>query len=362
MKKILSVIILLPLLLASCAENVPVTTDEVTETEITSEVTETETKTETETETETEDIKTEENCMQLIPDLEFKTGMRLITQKDHNNNDSFRVFKTVGFYGDKVKEQTARWGLAQWDSGTDLSKCLTESETGTVTDGKYRTFSYDPDQNMMTFYLDTSAYYNGRPAVQGDYWPHLLIEQEDFRYKELDKPTREYYRCKCKSMILSMDIRLGDYTETAVDGDWVRAAQFLLYFYVKGINSNDFCWFGIQFFDNRWDKGDHYIGYDGGKADASGAMIYLIGSKYVYPGESLWKDGSPQPNGDWRHIEIDLRPYLDDMLQKGLEDGYFKVKSIDKLCINGMNMGWETIGTFSHTMYVKNLSLISYPG
>ena len=358
MKKILSVIILLPFLLASCAENVPVATDAVTETEtITAEEV---TETKTETETETEEDKTEENCMQLIPDLEFKTGMRLITQKDHNNNDSFRVFKTVGFYGDKVKEQTARWGLAQWDSGTDLSKCLIESDVGTVTDGKYRAFSYDPGQNMMTFFLDTSAYYQGRPSVQGDYWPHLLIEQEDFRYKELDKPTREYYKCRCKSIILSMDIKLGDYSETAIDGDWVRAAQFLLYFYVKGINSADFCWFGIQLFDNRWDKNEHYIGYDGGKADASGAMIYSIGSKYVYSGESLWKDGAPQPNGEWKHIEIDLRPYLDDMLQKGLDDGYFKVKSIDKLCLNGMNMGWETIGTFSHTMYVKNLSLTSY--
>jgi hypothetical protein len=26
-----------------------------------------------------------------------------------------------------------------------------------------------------------------------------------------------------------------------------------------------------------------------------------------------------------------------------------------------MNMGWETIGTFDHTMYVKNLTLTSYP-
>lgn len=358
MKRIISVLILLPLLLSACTSPPEITeTAIITETELT---TETEIITETVTEEETEEEKSEVKSMQLIPDLEFKTGMRLITQKDHKNNDSFRVFQTHAFYDEKVKESTARWGLAQWDSGTDLSQCLIESNKSTVTDGKYRTFSYDADENMMTFYLDTSAYYQGSPAVQGDYWPHLLIEQEDFRYKELDKPTREYYKCRCKSIILSLDIKLGDYSETAVDGDWVRAAQFLLYFYVKGINSNDFCWFGIQFFDNRYDKGDHYIGYDGGKADASGAMIYLIGSKYAYPGESLWKDGAPQPNGEWRHIEIDLKPYLEDMLQKGLEDGYFKVKTLDKLCLNGMNMGWETIGTFSHTMYVKNLSLVSY--
>lgn len=302
-----------------------------------------------------------ENCMQLIPDLQFRTGMRLITQKDHKNNESFSVFKTVDFYGREAKEQNARWGLAQWDSGTDLRDCLIGRADGAVTDGRYRTFSYDKAENMMTFYLDTSGYYKGKPAALGDYWPHLLIEQEDFRYNEWDSKAKAYFNCGCKSIVLSMDIKLGDYSETETDGDWVRAAQFLLYVYAKGINTNDFCWFGVSLFDNRWDKNDHYINYDGGKADASGAMIYLIGSKYAYPGKSLWKDGKPEPNGEWRHIELDLRPYLDDMLRKGLDDGYFKAKTIDGLCLNGMNMGWETIGTFSHTMYVKNLSLVSYP-
>ena len=308
----------------------------------------------------TEEIKKEVRSMQIIPDKKFETGMRLLTQKDHGDNDNFRTFGKHSFYGKKVNLAQTKWRLAQWDSGQDLSECIIESDDKTITDGKWRTFAYDPETDTMTFRLDTSAYYQGKPAVLGDYWPHLLIEQGEFNYKEMAS-EREFYRCKSKSIVLSMDIKLGDYKETPVDGDWVRAAQFLLYFYVKGINSGDFCWFGIQLFDNRWEKNDHYIGYDGGKADASGSMIYSIGSKYVYPGESLWKDGAPKPNGDWVHIELDIRPYLDDMLQKGLDDGYFKAKSIDKFCIDGMNMGWETIGTFDHTMYVKNFELISYP-
>lgn len=303
----------------------------------------------------------EDNGMQIIPDIKFETGMRLITQKDHSNGDAIKTFGKHSFYGGKVNLATVRWRLAQWDSGPDLSECIIEAGDSTITDGKWRQFSYDPEENMMTFRLDTSAYYQGRPAVAGDYWPHLLIEQDDFGYSDLDSYTREYYKCRSGKIVLSMDIRLGDYKETAIDGDWVRAAQFLLYFYVKGINTNDFCWFGIQLFDNRVDKNEHYVGYDGGKADASGAMIYSIGSKYVYPGESLWKDGAPRPNGDWVHIEIDIRPYLDDMFERGRGDGYFKAGSIKQLCISGMNMGWETIGTFDHTMYVKNLALTSYP-
>ena len=335
-------------------------TAELTETAGTGQSSAPSTEPDTEPDTETDNQK-EVRSMQLIPDIKLETGMRLITQKDHADGDAIKTFGKHGFYGKKVNLATARWRLAQWDSGPDLSECIIEAGDSTITDGKWREFSYDPEENVMTFRLDTSAYYQGRPAVAGDYWPHLLIEQDTFGYADLDRDTREYYRCKSKSIVLSMDIRLGDYTETPIEGDWVRAAQFLLYFYVKGINSNDFCWFGIQLFDNRWDRNDNYIGYDGGKADASGAMIYSIGSKYLYGRNGLWKNGQPQPNGDWVHIEIDIRPYLDDMLSRGLADGYFKAKSIDKLCINGMNMGWETIGTFDHTMYVKNLALTSYP-
>ena len=49
------------------------------------------------------------------------------------------------------------------------------------------------------------------------------------------------------------------------------------------------------------------------------------------------------------------------MLEHGQADGYFKANTLNGLCLNGMNMGWETIGTFDHTMYVKNFALTSYP-
>lgn len=314
--------------------------------------------------TEPETEKPEEKGMELIPDLKFEKGLELLSQKDHANGDAIKTLGTHSFYADKTAENPV-WRLAQWDSGPCLIENRVDRGISEITDGAYRSFSYLPSKNEMTFFLDTSLYYQGKPAKQGDYWPHLLIEEGDFGYQSLPAETKAYYSCGAEKLVFSMDVRMDEYDLTKITGDWVRAAQFLLYFYVKGVNSNDFCWFGVQIFDNRTEWSANYIGYDGGKPDASSAMIYLIGTKNVYPsadegGCPFWFEGKPLASDDWMHVEIDLKPYLEDMLNVGKKNGYFKVDSLDDLCINGMNIGWETIGTFCHSMSVKDMSLRSY--
>ncbi len=343
--------------LASCTADTPTKTP----TDTSSEATQADTQAPTAADT-TEPAETapeEKTDMQIIPDLTFKDGIQLISQKDHANGDMFTVLDEHDFYGGEANYPV--WRLAQWDSGPCLVENRIESAPTVITDGMGRSFGYDPEQNVMTFELDTSLYYRRKPAVEGDYWPHLLIEQDNFS-QSLDSKEMDFLTCDADRLVLSMDIRLLEFLETPIDGDWVRAAQFLMYFYVKGTDTHDFCWFGVQLFDNRNDRTDHYIGYDGGKADASGAMIYSIGSKYVYKnsGRTLYEKKKPDTSGEWVHVEIDLKPYLEDMLEKGLADGYFTVDSLSELYIGGMNVGWETIGTFYHTMEVRNLQLVSY--
>ena len=308
----------------------------------------------------------EDGHMQLIPDVSFTQGMDLITQKDHANGDAFSVFAVRDFRASGQSAPAERlsplWRLCQWDSGPDLSGMLADSAPTEITDGAFRSFRYDPETGVMGFFLDTSLYYGGRPAKEGDFWPHLLIEAPSFDVGDLSEDRAVYYRCDAESMILSFDIRLTEFEAFPVDGDWVDAAQFLMYFYVKGIGTNDFCWFGVQLFDSRWPRNEHYIGYDGGKADASGVMIYSIGSKYVYSGTALWKDGAPSPDGVWRHVEIDLVPYLKNMLKRGKSEHYFRAEDLRDLHIDGMNLGWETIGTFRHAMEIRDLQLIAGRG
>ncbi len=300
--------------------------------------------------------------IQLIPDMNFRRGITILSQKDHKNGDRVTPLGNHSFYNDENAEGP-KWKLAQWDSGPCLYENMIPSSDGAVTDGKYRAFNYIPKENMLDFHLDTSLYYRGRPVIQGDYWPHLLIEQGSFGYRAMPDEKKEYYKCGAEKIICSFDIRLTGYSHTPVENDFVRAAQFLMYFYVTGIDTRDFCWFGLQLFDSRWAKSPNYVGYDGGKADASGAMIYSIGMEHVYGGtDGLWKDGSPNPSpdGQWIHVETDIKPYLEDMLMLGKKDGYFKADSLDGLCIDGMNLGWETIASFDHSMQMKNLALTSY--
>ncbi len=296
---------------------------------------------------------------QLIPDPDWQHGFTVMSQKDHNDHDRVTDLDTWQWTDAPA---APLWKLAQWDSGPCLVENRVSSDPWEYTDGTWRSLRYDKTANSLTFRLDTSLYYGGKPALAGDWWPHLLIEQPTFRYDQADDLAKPFYHCDSDRMVVSFDIRLTDYSHTPVEGSWVDAAQFLMYFYVKGVETQDFCWFGLQLFDNRWAENDHYIGYDGGKADASGAMIYSIGSKYIYEGcpAKLWKNGAPDPSGEWIHVELDLAPYLRDMFDHGRSEGYFQADSLRQLIINGMNLGWETISTFDHTMEIANVRLTSY--
>lgn len=295
--------------------------------------------------------------MQIIPDVEFDSGFIVRSQKDHKNKDKY---VDLGVFPYEKDMSTARWIIAQWDSGPCLWETRkTDSPKNVLTNGTDK--KVVADKGKITLSLDSAGYYQGKPAIQGDYWPHLLIEQGSFKYNELSEEEKVFYHADSDAMVLEFDIRLTEYEMTEMSGDWVRAAQLLMYFYVRS-DKGDFLWFGLQLFDNRAEKAEHYIGYDGGKADASGAMIYSIGSKYVYENSkrTLWKKGWPYPSDEWIHVKIDILPYLADAFQKGKEDGYFKADDIGELYINGMNYGFETIGTFKHSADLKGLSLMSY--
>lgn len=206
------------------------------------------------------------NMMQLIPDTQFNTGFIIKSQKDHKNND--KVIDLGVFPYDKDKS-SAKWYIAQWDSGPCIwENRKKDSPDNLLTNGTDKKVELQKGQISLS--LDTSGYYQGKPAIQGDYWPHLLIEQGTFSYNQLGNEEKVFYHVDSEAMILEFDIRLTEYEITETPGDWVRAAQLLMYFYVRS-NKGDFLWFGLQLFDNRSDNTENYIGYDGGQSRCLGS-------------------------------------------------------------------------------------------
>ncbi|MCQ2433316.1 MAG: hypothetical protein MJ175_11990 [Clostridia bacterium] len=310
-----------------------------------------------------EDTEGEESVMtdrkQLIPDPTFRNGFTIRSQKDHENGDNF---EDLGVFPDD--SASPAWLIVQWDSGPCLWEDRVPAADGVLTDGRSKWVTLNGDGASLR--LDSAAYYEMKPdgaAAAGDFWPHLLLECTDFGYAAAKAAEKEFYSCSADELLLSFDLNMSAFSCTPNEKDWVEADQFLMYFYVKGKHSNDFVWFGLQLFDSRWERNTPYVGIDGGKADASGSLIYSIGLTEVYKcaDGGLWKNKAVPADGKWIHIEIDLTPHLNKMFRSGSEMEYFSsaVSSLDDLYIDGMNLGFETIGTFDTEMGIRNLSLVS---
>ena len=312
--------------------------------------------------TETEVPRLMNGTMQLIPDTSFSHGFLVRSQKDHANGD---YTEELGqFLGNPSYGDEPHWLIAQWDSGPCLWNDRVPSDENILTDGVSKWVTCG--QNTVTLRLNTAPYYAGKPdgaAAAGDYWPHLLLECRDFGYQSMTAEEKPYFSCDSDSLMLSFDLKLDTFSLTPNEKDWVEADQFLMYFYIHGKQSNDFVWFGLQLFDSRWEKNAAYCALDGGKADASGSLIYSIGLSDVYRGASgnFRKDGAVSPDGEWVHIAIDLIPHLKKMFKNGNSMEYFTdaVQSLADLYIDGMNVGFETIGTVDTAVTIRNLSLTS---
>lgn len=293
--------------------------------------------------------------LQLIPDADFARGFTVVSQKDHANGEAYSPLGQFVW-----SEDTPLWKVAQWDSGPCLWQNRVASDARTLTDGHHRRVSFNEADRSLEMLLDSSLYYQGKGAVAGDYWPHLLIEQYDFGYDTARAQDRMFYRCD-SDLHLSFEVRFPAYSHTPCPDDWVAAAQCLMYLYVKGKETGDFVWFGQALFDNRTPVTQLYTAYDGGKPDASSALIYLIGSCDTFRNSprDFYRDGHPDPSSAWIPVEIDLGPHLRHMFECGKSDGYLRAQSLSELVIDGMNFGWEIIGTFRAQVDIRNLRLVS---
>ena len=302
---------------------------------------------------------------QLIVDPDGAAGFTIRGQKDHNNNNAFK--ENIGAFCPTLTLNDPSWRLAQWDSGPCIWGDRVDSERNVLTDGVAKWMIYDKEEKSWLMRLNSEAYYQGKGAVKGDYWPHLILSQ-DIDFRKMSKEELFWYSGGVDRMIVTLDLRMPYYEHTPRNGDWVRAAQYIVYFVVRNMKDDpsQYIWFGLQLFDSRYEYNDSFYMMDvGGKGDSTGRPIYNIGLEDMYADgkNTFWNDAgtAPQVTNEWTHFEIDLVPHLEELCRLAVQKGYYSSDTTPAdLYLTSFSLNWEIIGTFDIGIESKNFRVYSY--
>ncbi len=289
---------------------------------------------------------------QLLNDSGFGNGFSVVSQETDNGQQI-----KLGDFKYNSTDNSPAWSVAQWNSGPCLWDDRIESDIYTITDGKTKTVTFNPDDNSVSMRLNATGVYNGLPAGD-EAWPHLLLEQSPIvDYQTLADNEKAFYNCSADRMVLSLDIRLSEFTDTT-NADGINAVQYLAYFYMTDTDGHNFIWFGVNLFDSRG-YADEYWALD----KASNAMIYSISTKDTFGGKyrSLYRNKKPYVCDDWVHVELDLTPYIAKAIKNANESNTFGEKvSASDFYISGTNIGFEIHGSYDCTVDIKDFKLTSY--
>lgn len=299
----------------------------------------------------------DETSFQLIKDNRFEKGFSCEPASGTRPDDGWfpdeRWNMNVDLtYGENVDDNPV-WILAQHGdlyALNDVYNRLTDNKP--EFENGYYTFkdtskqvSVNPTTGSLYLELNTSKEYT-RPRKPSEQWSHLLLQQGFDRAVSLGEVD---------SVDFTMDIEMKKF-EDHMEGQAnpsVHATQFLMYLVIKSdaaLDANDFFWFGIPFFDNRYPNGLPESGMvDAGGAGATSKFIYgMPSADYLPNGVKLNTKSS---------INVDIKPYIGSALIKAQSMGYFVNSELSQLYFQAMNIGFEIPGTYDCGIEISNYSL-----
>lgn len=283
----------------------------------------------------------------LFADPQFRRGFLL----SHADSSKGRAVEAVLNFDDP--NNVPAWRLCQWATKYSLATapCIrgSDGDLSYENEGKQVVIG-GPDSRRRDLVLAIcgTAEYGAVARRRGEAWPHLLVEQDAIRVRPLDE---------LEEIQFEVDVRLlhcrGHMAGDEYDPS-LHAAQFQMFFIVKNIRSTsddfgDYYWFGVPFYDSRYDVPPAYTARDAGKSDATGKFIYTVAGKAV--GVT-----SLQANR-WVRVQSDLLPHVKSGLQEAAERGYLRSTSPHDYAVANMNLGWEIPGTFDAAVQVRGLRI-----
>ncbi|MBQ2556981.1 MAG: hypothetical protein II561_10565 [Thermoguttaceae bacterium] len=293
---------------------------------------------------------------ELFGDLNFSKGFTVL---DASRTLGVLRLPVPGL--DAAPEQNAvpTWKIAQHNSKYDLTKGkinVAANLSESVTPGQRLALERNADGELV-LYLDVSTDKEyAAPRKNGEPWIHLLLVR-DF------PPEERVSFSDAESIVFSCDARVCDWKRLMTDGEFnssVHATQASVYFAISNDSTDspdyrDYIWFGVSFFDDRAEVQEQYVEVDGDpRTIGTGKLIYRLGDQKTI--DDVMSGVNPYSK-QWAHIEIDLVQYVTEALKTAKERGFMTHTDVGDLKLAHFNYGWETPGTYSASLAIKNLRL-----
>ena len=282
--------------------------------------------------------------IELIRDSKFQNGL-----------DIYGTTHEEGFVAQYsgISETTGpqSWNIAQWANykyplAQDTPRMNLENGGYIYETPTCRLDVNTCDDYLLRMELRASQEYEGHVRCEGEAWPHLLIEQHDCvdffpsmgELKKLDYSISimiEY----CKS-----------YMTPEQFNPQLHCSQVSHYLALGDMEAGDWFWFGVAFWDNRYEVSPGHISEDVGKDDCSHKMI-------VAEPLTVYTDVIPQI-GDWIEIKVDLLPRIRKAVEVAQQRGYLKNVQFERLKVMSTNLGFENPGNFDAALQIRELTLV----
>jgi hypothetical protein len=245
-----------------------------------------------------------------------------------------------------------KWMLCQWSSRFNLKGAKPKNDENNsylYSDSSKKFIIHALSKTIeVTMELCASEEYL-HPRENGEFWPHLLLEQN------FDK---RYSLSKLKNLFFNIDTKLiyaENHMKSAQFNPGLHTAQFVSYLVIVNTNSaskgyNNCFYFGINLFDYRYRDIPFYASADVGKNDATGNYIFCPAAKELYKGSLHDKE--------WIILHKNILPLLKKAFEQAKLSGFLKHTSFEDLQLAGLNIGWEMPGTINAEIIWKNLSIL----
>jgi hypothetical protein len=283
----------------------------------------------------------------LFADTGFSRGFLL----SYPDSARGRAVEKVLDFGDA--NNVPVWRLCQWATQYSLATapCVRNADGILSYENEGKRVVVGPSDSAsrgLTLEIRGSAEYGSRARKQGESWPHLLVEQDALRLRTLDELSEVRLRIRVRLLYSRSGMSAAEYDPS------LHAAQFQMFFIVRNIRPEsaergNYFWFGVPFYDSRYDIPPAYQAADAGKKDATGKFIYTVA------GQALGE--TPLKTGQWLALDVDLLPHILKGLREAVASGYLKSSAPHDYAVANMNLGWEIPGTFDAAIQVQDLEI-----